>query len=190
MSKSPNGTSSSKTVSYGWFVKDHMHLSEPFSNFFFPSPCFVPLWICVPSAQSCSKTLWCLWIRSHVFHLPSTSRCQRQAVPLPQRRRGFRHPSKGKIGFWVAVTAHRPRLFCSQCSASTGQGLRAEQRFELSAPKHSRRTHLSKTSVLGQQNEVFQEFQIGHLNGSQKHFNQINQSRATCKNWDSHFSIF
>lgn len=164
-----------------------MHLSEPFSNFF-SLPLVLYLYESVSQVLRAAAKHFGACGYAHTFSICPPPPAAK--VPLPQRRRGFRHLSEGKIGFWVAVTAHRPRLFCSQCSASTGQGLRAEQRFELSIPKHSRRTHLSKTSVLSQQNKVFQEFQIGHLNGSQKHFNQINQSRATCKNWDSHFSIF
>lgn len=98
MNKSPNGTSSSKKSVTDDLVKDYMYLSEPFSDFF-SSSCFVSLQICVTSAQSCSKTLWCLWIRLRVFHLPSTSCCQRQTVPLPNRRQEFRHLSEGKIRF-------------------------------------------------------------------------------------------
>lgn len=141
-------------------VKDYMYLSEPFSDFF-SSSCFVSLQICVTSAQSCSKTLWCLWIRLRVFHLPSTSCCQRQTVPLPNRRQEFRHLSEGKIRFWVSVTLYKPCLLCLQGLASVGQGLRTDQCFESSSPKRSRRNPFQKPQCSSSKTRSFRSFTLG-----------------------------
>lgn len=136
-----------------------MYLSEPYSDFF-SSSCFVSLQICVTSAQSCSKTLWCLWIRLRVFHLPSTSCCQRQTVPLPNRRQEFRHLSEGKIRFWVSVTVQALLVLLTRLSLRRPR-LEDWSVLWVIQSQTLEEKPFSKTSVLIQQNKVFQEFHIG-----------------------------
>lgn len=156
MNKSPNGPSSSKVVSYGWFGE------IPYVSFWKIFLFFHPLAIYLfkPMSQM---------FRAAAKHCGTSGHAHMFSIcpPAAIGRHALLHQS----------TALKPCLFSSHCQPPWDKSWGFISALSYSTLKHSRRIHFSKAPVLFSRMRCFRSFRFGILKnrGSQKQFNQTNR---------------